>query len=193
MRFVFLILIPIFTKAQDLPIAGEVLADSSFICIDWLQSDSSAFGVKEICNSENFIEIRLKTHIWASSELLILSFKKNEWSAEKHSFDYVSKKKKVIAVIPKKEIRKDSAAFFAPLFERLKSNMLFSLPDQKNLKKEEKALIVSDGVLYSLSFKVGNSFRRYKYSNPEIFSDHFPQVQEYKQIKEIVTLLNSIF
>ena len=193
MRFVLLILFPFIIEAQNLPITGEVRADSSFVCIDWLQSDSSAFGVKEICNSENFIEIRLKTHIMASSELLILSFKNNEWFAEKHSFEYVTKKKKVISVTPKKEIRKDSATLFTTIFENLKSNMVFLLPDQKNLKKEERALIVSHGVLYSLSFKAGNSFRRYNYSNPEIFTKYFPTVLAYKQMTQIVTLLNSIF
>lgn len=181
------------TEAQNIPMTGEVLTDSSFVCVDRLQSDSSIFGIKEICNSENDIEIRLKTYIMASSELLILSFNNNEWFAEKHSFDYVTKKRKVIAITPKKEIKKDSAALLTNLFERLRSNMVFRLPDQKNLKKEEKTLIVSDGILYSLSFKAGNSFRRYNYSNPETFSEHFPQVQEYKQMKEIVTLLNSIF
>jgi len=193
MRFVLLILFPFTIEAQNLPITGEVHADSSFVCIDWLQSDSSAFGVKEICNSENFIEIRLTTHLMGSSELLILSFKNKEWVAEKHSFNYVTKKRKVISVIPKKEIRKDSAALFTTIFENLKSNRVFLLPDQKNLKKEEGTLIITHGRLYRLSFKAGNSFRRYSYSNPERFTEYFPAVMAYKQMTQIVTLLNSIF
>jgi hypothetical protein len=132
----------------------------------------------------------------ATNELIILSFNSNKWIAEKYYPQYITKRKKILSEILMKKTKTDSAGLFMSIFDSLKSNQLFLLPDQRTVIKRtinEGVIAVSDGVLYTITYKVGNLYRRYYYGNPEIFATHYPKELEYKQVIAIIHLLDNIF
>jgi hypothetical protein len=190
MRVFILILFPLFIQAQKMPDTGKILADSNFICTDPIQPDSTEFNVKEICHSNNDIEIRLKTNVGATSELIILLFNNNKWTAEKYYPEYITRRRKILSEVLRIKTKNDSAGYFTSIFESLRSNSLFILPDQQGIKSR---LFVVDGILYTVTFKVGNEYRRYRYSSPELQAKQYPNVPEYKQVLSIINLLNDIF
>ncbi len=196
LALLIIILFSFISQAQSLHVTGEIKVDSTFSCIDPIQPDSLEFGINEICHSGNYIEIRLKTSILATSELIILSFNNNEWIAEKYYPEYKTKGRKVISTSMMKMVKNDSAGLLMSIFDSLKSKHLFLLPDQRTVTKRtinESVIIVSDGVLYTITYKVGNLYRRYHYGNPEIFAKHYPKEPEYKQVTAIIQLLDNIF
>lgn len=198
MRLILIILFPFLAQAQKMPTTGEVLADSNFICTDPYGIDPSVYGLNDICSSENFIEIRLIESVMATTRITVLSWKNNKWMAEKYYPEYVTKRKKVIATIPRKIILTDSAGTFSTLFDSLRSHQLFLIPDFRNLviraRKEGAGFsVISDGILYIISFKVGLSFRRYGYGNPDNHLKDHPTYTELKDVIRIIELLDSLF
>jgi hypothetical protein len=76
------------------------------------------------------------------------------------------------------------------IFASLRNNKVFILPDQKELTLEWD---VDDGYDYSLSFKAGNKFRTYEFSNPEIYREHNKNVPELENYVNIINILFNWF
>ncbi|MGQ0738593.1 MAG: hypothetical protein ACT4OJ_05990 [Bacteroidota bacterium] len=130
----------------------------------------------------------------ATTEMIVLSFNDKEWIAEKYYPIYKTKGRKVISTSMTKMVKKDSAAQFHSLFDSLIMNQLFLIDDEHEVRKRmpDQIVAISDGVLYTISFKVGDQFRRYWYDNPETHIK-YSKAPEYKQVVEIIRLITSIF
>ena len=196
--FLILISFPLLTRAQELPKSGEVLSSHKFACIDPLEPDSLLYGLKDLCNSQNNIEIRLKESVMATTTIIVLSFSNDKWTIEKYYPYYKTKRKQVISVTPKKIILADNSNGLGSLFDSLVAHRIFLLPDLKEVAARERAKgnglgAVTDGTLYTISYKVGNSFRRYWYGNPLYYAETNPTIPEPGEVNRIVELLNSLF
>ena len=92
---------------------------------------------------------------------------------------------------------------------RAASRVLFNsnlgyLPDQKKLEtmmnKVEifngrhvvKKHLVSDGQSYSIEFRHGDIYRIYRFNNPNIYSELYPDIQEFKDYCSIVEIFGSM-
>ena len=85
----------------------------------------------------------------------------------------------------------------------LLSNPGLSLEDrQKSLKKGKytynpvtnefinSVMSSVDGTCYYIEFKVGDLYRRYRYWNPDVYADFYPQVYELRNAANIVKIFN---
>jgi hypothetical protein len=84
-------------------------------------------------------------------------------------------------------------AGLAEVYSMLLENNLTRLPNQEELKPKmrkvtirdngwevEHKIAVIDGVVYTVEFKIGNTFRIYSFHSPEPYSEFYSDVQELK-------------
>lgn len=125
------------------------------------QEISKACKIKKpgsLCASRYQLEISLAEVGGLSGvyEVVTLTFDGYSWQARKVVGDWIHNKTDTIVLQPL--TRSDS------IFEALKANNVFTLPDQDSLRLKGS---VDDGLEYTLSFKAGDYIRSYKFSNPE--------------------------
>jgi hypothetical protein len=72
------------------------------------------------------------------------------------------------------------------IFTSLKKNRIFLLPGQEELVLEGA---VDDGYDYVLSFKAGNKFRSYEFSNPDIYREYNDNIRELENYVNIANIL----
>jgi hypothetical protein len=152
----------------------------------------SVYGVKNICRSDNEIEIRLTACYSPTSmfDIVILSLKDDQWAAKKFQFyikDYLDvdsarntdSGRVLVSALKAKE-------GFGVLSGKLKENNVFSLPDLKEINNKPQGPVC--GLMYSLTFKVGNNYRTYTFSNPEYYIEHSDRkiFRNYYNIAEIL-------
>jgi hypothetical protein len=173
---------------------GEVRVDSSFNCTDRIVRDSFPFGIENICNSRNYFEIRLKSAYLphGNRELYILTYNDSSWQVRKYIVKGTSLGLSLtqISILPKLYKEKDPDYFYRHFFTELKTNKAFTLPQQSELKHE---LSIFDGSVHIITFKIGNKFRTYSYSNPESYTEKFPNIEEYKYVNKVIKDFQEIF
>ena len=75
---------------------------------------------------------------------------------------------------------------FDSIFISLKKNRIFLLPDQEELILEGG---IDDGYDYMLTFKAGNKFRTYEFSNPEGYREYNDNIKELEYYVNITNIL----
>jgi hypothetical protein len=81
---------------------------------------------------------------------------------------------------------------FSSIFDSLKENEIFLLPNQNELKYDSDKLKIYDGGGYKLTFKVNNSFRSYAYNNIKQYAETYPTIKEFKEFENIVEYMNRL-
>lgn len=171
---------------------GIIKADPNFSCDNMeIQTEGTtrnghSTGLNTIYNSPNELEIRLyvthrPTFDW---DLFVLSYNNNnEWSFS--SYSHSMGKKDYDTSHPIHMVHIDPKQGFNSLFNSLKKNHIFTLPEQSELTKE---YLVNDGNIYFLTFKVGKKFRRYYFENPYDYKQHFKRIKEFQYYYNIASL-----
>ncbi len=199
MRYLIIILFlhPLFANSQTTLDLGNVKIDSSFECLDRMVRDSFDFGVNEICNSKNDIEIRLKSFYrpGGGRKLIVLSYSNGIWDLKRYQYVGMGmggRKMETTSFKNNQETRSDKLfeIRYTMLFDTLKLNNIFLLPDQSELGHE---LTVFDGSMYDITYKIGHQFRTYRYENPEKYLLRFPEKTEYKELMTIIRALRNFF
>jgi len=190
MRYLLILLLSISTKAfaQNPPDFGKVRADTNF-CTNyspgWLDS---IYNIPNICNTVNQLELRFWTVglPMPNFELITLSYDSiSGWQAFKYTdnYSYAMYDTAVKQTVTKLKLK--PAPDFETLFDALKRNDIFTLPNQRELKFTD---FVLDGTNYEVTFKAGDKFRTYTFYNPEILLKRNRQVKEFKKYIRIARL-----
>jgi hypothetical protein len=153
--------------------------------------------LKPINESLNDIEIRFyeKDELSNTINLKILELKDSIWLGTLHGeSNYPSIK------ITKYKLKSKSG--FEDILRMLGQKSFFSLPSQHELKprmkkyeiingrKAEQVFYVTDGQSYTVEFKVGKKYRIYTFTNPDIYSKHYDDLQELKDYVAIIDIFN---
>lgn len=161
----------------------KVLNDINFSCNDEYFRTGINFKFKEICESQNIIEIRLFVmHSFGRhDDNIILAFDGNNWRYKKGRTNELF-------------FTSQDSVKYAKLSQTLNDlidNNIFGLPDQSEIKLPYE-MIVWDGVSYAISYKVEDRFRIYSFNNPQDFANEFKNITEFRNFCNIVTLLKDI-
>ena len=78
---------------------------------------------------------------------------------------------------------------FSNVFDSLKANGLFQLPDASKLKYDHS---IMDGVKFYLTYKANRSFRTYSFDNPRSYYEHNKDMPEFRQYDSLATILDSL-
>ena len=109
---------------------------------------------------------------------------RQKWSAINVKYDWLWTSDSARNKIPPiKQIIPEKG--FDSLLNMLYEIDLFTLPDQKKLKKKS---IVFDGSMFTVSFKIGNNYRMYHFDNPEIYEKRYPKTKAFKKYKALLYL-----
>lgn len=168
---------------------GDIFSDTTT-----LQSSYIDKAFTPLLKSENKIEIRFISYpAFELSNYLILTYNE-DWSVKYYFRETETDSLSWTDLTQKTNI--DS------VFSLLVSNNIFSLPDHDSLKTVKyeyntetnqingSGTDVSDGIYYSIEFKVGNMYRRYGYSNPDVFAAFYPYDNQLRNFVNIVDLFN---
>ena len=171
------------TSAQQTVDPGCLKADQNF-CRD---KDSIP---ENICNSTHEIEIRLAIRkiekLHEDYSQIILTYDNSNWKATKYNFvlrEVSANPYKAIYIIDK-TIPLKAMKGFNQLFESLKVNDIFCLPDQRDILADT---LINGGVFYDLTFKVGKNFRSYFFFNPNVYTARSSRKEftKYKNIADV--------
>ena len=177
-------------QAQQLQF-GNIRPDSNYSCKGVLNLDNksidSLYGLRNLCQSKNALEIRLGILYSPLSvfHLVVLTYNGQGWSAKRMEGSlpnilYGNKNDRNIDsfnLVPK--------VSFDSIFQTLKANNVFTLGNQKDLKPDG---LVDDGAFYFLLFKAGNKFGGYSFNNPGAYKQAYkemPQFSNYAMIKTV--------
>jgi len=155
-------------------------------------------SLKEINKSNSQIDIRLyKLFSLSNTKSLrrIYLDKKSNWKAE--AFDEWNNP---VVTIKKYKVSTDLG--FDSLILKLLSYNILILPTQDSLRSKMKketgeiyegypvysTMRVNDGEGYSIEIKIGNKFRIYEFSSPDLYSKYYTDVNEFKDFLEIVNI-----
>jgi hypothetical protein len=186
-----LILFPIFTEAQKPLDYGHVINDSSFNCNTSNVPNSQIFGLNSICDSRNEFELRL--YIFAlpagNRHVIILGYDGIYWNLKKitrtgGAFGPTLIEKKM-TIDTFSSVQK----IFSNVFDSLKTNGLFQLPNATKLKYDQS---IMDGVKFYLTYKANKNFRTYSFDNPRSYYEYNKEIIEFKQYDLITTILYNL-
>lgn len=188
--FICSIKISIAQDAEKGFFVGNVISDSSSC-----QGDRSRFGLVPILKSEYAIEIRF-IHAGFRSFSGVVLYYDSLWAVKTQSYDFNSRT--INSNV--KEVKRNLDS----LFSELVSNNIFSLPDQSDLTLEKyyynpktnefigEGMGVGCGSDYIIEFKIGDNYRRYHCSAPELFAEFYPGVSELKNYERIVQIFDAL-
>ncbi|MNU46037.1 hypothetical protein D3C71_348910 [compost metagenome] len=169
---------------------GNVISDTSS-CRDLKYN----YGLTSILKSEYAIEIRLINSGSNGFNGVVLYYD-SLWSVKIRPFESRSNNFSWK--------RKDEMIDLDSVFSELVSNNVFSLPNQSDLtlgkyyynpKTNEfigEGMGVGCGAHYTIEFKIGDWYRRYSCSNPEVFAEFYPNVPELKNYANIVQIFDAL-
>ncbi|QHT70417.1 hypothetical protein GXP67_29065 [Rhodocytophaga rosea] len=188
-----LLLFLVFTKSYpQVEIRGV-----SRIETDGIQSDSLSrspnkdfeerIRIKPIVGSSNDVEIRFYAHtlLTHTRDLRIIKLNKNTWEG-------ILFKETNHPRIKIRRYKLNPKSGFDALFSLLLENNLTRLPDQEELKPKmrkvtikngwevEHKLLVTDGTVYTVEFKIGDKSRIYSFHSSESYAEFYADVQELK-------------
>jgi len=175
---------------------GEVSYDSLFNCNDSLRRrpNERLFGIPNICDSKNDIEIRLNgfSRPGSTREFIIFSYKDGKWDAKKYinSVGMLGRKQTVISF---PFLTYDSASvdpICTYILNRLIENKIFLVPDQSKSIPDE---YLGHGIFLTISYKTNDLFRSYSFKHPDSYLQEHPDNKEYIYLKEIIKTLQEIF
>lgn len=186
----FFIFLSTHTFGQNLPDFGKVISDTKFCNRSDNQINyDTTYGIPRICESRNILEIRLSITSTPIIDLTLITLTYDTldgWKAWKYKdnmsdtwYDTTIKR-----VITKTKLKPTTD--FETLFDALKGNEIFTLPDQRKLELDD---FVLDGIGYSIAFKVNDKFRKYHFSNPGILFERNSNVMELKKYSRIAQLM----
>lgn len=177
-----------FCYSQNTLQFGKVKNDRFFNCKHYLDNN---FEKNSICNSKNELEIRLYSIGFprGNHNLIILSFSK-KWRAVRYEMDVSLSNEPVTKTILDDDSLNNCKLEHSNIFDSLKANNIFLLPNQYDLKIERSVL---DGVGYFLEFKAKNKFNSYRFSNPESYAKSHPEIKEFRQYANIAKLMFGLF
>jgi hypothetical protein len=144
-------------------------------------------GLIPLIMSNNYLEIRMSVfHAPVGGfEDRVLTFDGWQWEAMliESSLNYYDTNSIVIRkLIPQKS--------YSEIVKQLFDIGLFSLPNQDELKNYHG---VFDGETYSITYKVGNKFRKLTFDNPFIYKKMYRNVKAYKKYDELVNVFYQSF
>lgn len=174
---------------------GGVKGDSNFDCDQNAVGDSISYDIGKVCNSKNELEIRLRTSYapHSGTNTIVITYNEGNWVAKKFEIKFGGA---VGAIVDSKRLfrnpyePKGYDSVFMSLFERLKKNEIFLLPSQINLHPKG---MVMDGVVYLLTYKIGDKFRTYNFDNPQLYKKSNPDMKEFDEYQLIVNLITYLF
>jgi hypothetical protein len=185
---------------QDKIEFGAIRTDSNFKATHRINyADSIYLGIGNILNSNNELEIRLTRAVLphAGREIIILTYNNGTWDARKYRFEKThfyptTSVTNIYATDIKTNLTYQYTfdKYFEDVFDTLKQNNIFLLPDMRELKYDKE---IFDGVAFSITFKVKNQFRQYNFDNPGQYAEMNPDIPEFKQYDRIVRELRSLF
>ena len=180
------------TNAQTHLDFGKIISDSAFDCAQNGKWESDLFNINAICDSKNQFELRLTTYGRPNgfTELILLTFDKQKWNIKKYENSRGTIGGKMIQTTFQPTIDTSANFIFRLLFDTLKANDAFSLPDQATLNLKGSA---ADGAAYMLTFKVMDKFRSYRFRNLAYFSSVNTDITELKKYSAIVKILRGLF
>ena len=120
--------------------------------------------------------------------LYILTNNDSGWTAAKYSRSFNRSSNDISISVALHKLT--SQQEIQKIFDTLKQNKVFALPDQKDLKAPD---YVDDGAWYTLTFKVGKKFRKYEFNNPDIYQDKFGQFKEFRNYLNIANVFYNSF
>jgi len=167
---------------------GNVISDTTTF-----RSNDYRSALTSILKSKNKIEIRfIASPSFKQPNYIILTYNK-KWNAKRFYY------KPGTDLLLSKDV---NIMNIDTVFSQLVINNIFSLPDQKSLKKGKytynpvtnefinSVMSSVDGTCYYIEFKVGDLYRRYRYWNPDVYADFYPQVYELRNAANIVKIFN---
>jgi len=167
---------------------GAIKVDSNFDCAANLWNDSTDFGVGNICDSKNQLEIRFYEGIMRENgvELIILTYNDSTWNAYKYTCKrhyIIGAEKSFTTFKPYPDHSKWEYNFgFKNTFDILQRNDIFLLADGHTLKDDYPT---HDAVSFRITFKVNNNFRSYWFGEPAVL--------QHPKYKAIVTEMKNLF
>ncbi|HMG83486.1 MAG TPA: hypothetical protein VK559_10670 [Ferruginibacter sp.] len=191
----FIVCITFCSQAQPIDF-GKVKADPNFDCNKNAWLDSITFSVPAICNSKNQLEIRLSTYALpgGKSSLIILTYNDSTWDIRKYKVERagtIGKKLDIITFVPSPDVSREIRNYeYEQVFDSLKQDNVFLLPDQSKLKCDQTS---HAWMRYSVTFKVNNSFGDYSFVNPESYAATCLGIKEFNEYIVIYKTLNSFF
>jgi hypothetical protein len=177
-------------KSADIFI-GQIVDDANSVA----QKIEIGAPFEPITSSANKIEIRLISYTTPEFISYYLLTFNQAWSVKYFVFNA---KKGEFSPKPLSPSNPEA------LFNRLATNNIFSLPDQKNLKVEKQFFnketseitfqnfTISHGINYIVEFKIGEKYRRYNYTNPIENAKFFPHVNEYRNMSAIIKAFSQL-
>lgn len=153
-------------------------------------------GLSSVLTSTYSIEIRFTEH-WFRGFRTVVLFYDTAWQVKSCSYDYRN------GVEDKNWIagQKDS---LDSLFAVLAANDVFGLPNDnelsfgKNYFNPKTGDLTGEGIgvgcgsYYVIEFKITDQYRRYHFSNPEVFAEFYPNVREFRNYAEIVRIFTGL-
>ena len=146
--------------------------------VDILKCQDSLEG--KICRSKLPLDIWLtrSAFLVGKYETINLLFDGSSWKATYYDGSYTTNKVDTFDLRP--------LYSYDTIFVSLKKNRIFLLPDQEDLILEGA---IDDGYDYMLTFKAGNKFRTYEFSNPEIYREYNDNIKELEHYVNITKIL----
>ncbi|WP_343747582.1 hypothetical protein [Fluviicola sp.] len=172
---------------------GNVISDTSSFGKEGGVYD---YGLASVLESTYKIEIRFTSHCFRGFQSTVLYYD-TKWNVKTCQYQYQSgeKDKNWISV---QNDHLDS------LFAVLAVNDIFGLPNDNNLSfgknyfNPETGNLSGEGIgvgcgsYYIIEFKIADQYRRYDFSNPEVFAEFYPNVQEFRNYSEIVRVFTEL-
>ena len=134
----------------------------------------------KICQSKLPLDIWLTKSAFMSGryETINLSFSGSGWKATYYDGSYINNEVDTFNLRP--------LYSYDSIFVALKKNRIFLLPDQEELILEGA---IDDGYDYMLTFKAGNKFRTYEFSNPDLYREYNDNIKELEYYINITNIL----
>jgi hypothetical protein len=180
------------TNAQTHLDFGKIISDSAFDCAKNGQWESGLFNINSICDSKNQFELRLTTFGRPNgfTELILLTFDKQKWDIKKYENSRGTIGRKMTQTTFQPTNDTSTNFIYRLVFDTLRANDAFSLPDQATLNLKGHA---ADGAAYMLTFKVMDKFGSYRFRNLEYFSSVNTDIIELKKYSAIMKMLRGLF
>ncbi|MES2134020.1 MAG: hypothetical protein V4506_16845 [Bacteroidota bacterium] len=183
-----IVMLSIQVKAQAKPKVlglGNIVSDAASVN----QELGSKLGLPAIKESVNVIEIRLYSGIgFPETQCVVLQYDKT-WKATKWK---LNAKDSVFKSTLKPATNIES------IVKAMVASNIFSLPAQDKInsgnytlelstgKIKMSALTINDAACYYIQFKVGDSFREYKYCEPKQYATFYKEQHEYADFTNIL-------
>jgi len=171
---------------------GHVKSDTTTL-ID----SNSLTKMPSILKSKHKIELRLTiSPAFVKKTYIVLAYDQ-KWNVKVYNDQNDSDKLTLI--------KKTVSLNLDTIFSRLVSNNIFGLTDPYSINYEYQYFnpktnefmrtitSTNDGTCYTIEFKLGNNFRRYGFYNPKVYAEAYPDICEFQNFSNIVSIFNELY